>query len=196
MASGKSTSQIRVEGKNIFYLRGEREREKGKGERERERSQKSHKPCIHTFCSGRKEEEERVFSLSLCSPPCKGLMYEAIKCNLNVRNSCCCRRQQHSIFLLLLRKKNHTSSFSLSYSFPLSLPFRSDQIPITILSDRYFSPCKKRNNSQICFCLEEEAENNIEIIAYKATNKASGQVVEVPFEQYLKEFKMMIFYKE
>jgi uncharacterized membrane protein YphA (DoxX/SURF4 family) len=37
--------------------------------------------------------------------------------------------------------------------------------------------------------LEEDAENAVEIIAYRATNKADGKVVEVPYNQYLKEFK-------
>lgn len=37
--------------------------------------------------------------------------------------------------------------------------------------------------------LEEDAENAVEIIAYKATNKADGKVVEIPYAQYLKEFK-------
>ncbi len=37
--------------------------------------------------------------------------------------------------------------------------------------------------------LETEAAENVEIIAYKMTNKATGKVVEVPYEQYMKEFK-------
>ena len=37
--------------------------------------------------------------------------------------------------------------------------------------------------------LEEDAENAVEILAYKATNIADGKVVEIPYEQYLKEFK-------
>lgn len=37
--------------------------------------------------------------------------------------------------------------------------------------------------------LEREAQENVEIIAYKLTNKESGKVVELPYEQFLKEFK-------
>ncbi|MFT4762220.1 MAG: putative membrane protein YphA (DoxX/SURF4 family), partial [Saprospiraceae bacterium] len=37
--------------------------------------------------------------------------------------------------------------------------------------------------------LEEDSENAVEIIAYRATNKADGKVVEIPYAQYLKEFK-------
>lgn len=37
--------------------------------------------------------------------------------------------------------------------------------------------------------LEEEAAANIQIIAYRATNKQTGEVVEIPFEQYLAEYK-------
>jgi len=37
--------------------------------------------------------------------------------------------------------------------------------------------------------MEEEAQANVEIIAYQLTNKSSGKVVELPYEQYLKEYK-------
>lgn len=37
--------------------------------------------------------------------------------------------------------------------------------------------------------LEEEAAANVEIIAYRMTNKESGKAVELPYEQYLKEYK-------
>lgn len=36
---------------------------------------------------------------------------------------------------------------------------------------------------------EMEAMANVEVIAYKMTNKESGKVVELPFDQYMKEFK-------
>ncbi|MCB0662375.1 MAG: DoxX family protein, partial [Saprospiraceae bacterium] len=36
---------------------------------------------------------------------------------------------------------------------------------------------------------EMDAQANVEIVAYKMTNKASGDVVEIPFDQYMKEFK-------
>ncbi len=36
---------------------------------------------------------------------------------------------------------------------------------------------------------EEEAEANVEIIAYRMTNKSTNQVVELPYQQYLKEYQ-------
>jgi uncharacterized membrane protein YphA (DoxX/SURF4 family) len=36
---------------------------------------------------------------------------------------------------------------------------------------------------------EHDAESAVEILAYKLTNKQSGQLVEIPYEQYMKEFK-------
>ncbi len=36
--------------------------------------------------------------------------------------------------------------------------------------------------------LEEEAASNVKVIAYKMTNKASGEEVELPFDEYLKEY--------
>lgn len=37
--------------------------------------------------------------------------------------------------------------------------------------------------------LEEESESNIEILAYEVTNKETGAHKEIPFDQYMKEFK-------
>jgi hypothetical protein len=37
--------------------------------------------------------------------------------------------------------------------------------------------------------LEEEAAANVDIVAYKLRNIASGEVVELPYDQYLKEYK-------
>lgn len=37
--------------------------------------------------------------------------------------------------------------------------------------------------------LETEATENVKIIAYKMTNKTTDKVVEVPYEQYMKEYK-------
>ncbi len=37
--------------------------------------------------------------------------------------------------------------------------------------------------------LEAEAQANVKILAYRMTNKASGEVVEIPYEQYMKDFK-------
>src|SRR5690606_24190392 len=37
--------------------------------------------------------------------------------------------------------------------------------------------------------LEEEAAANVEVTGYKLKNKNSGKVVEMPYDQFLKEFK-------
>lgn len=52
-----------------------------------------------------------------------------------------------------------------------------------------FRPFKEGVNVRERKALEEEAETNVEIIAYRMTNKESGLVVELPYQQYLKEFK-------
>ena len=36
---------------------------------------------------------------------------------------------------------------------------------------------------------EEEAAANIEVLAYEMTNKATGEVIELPFDEYMKRFK-------
>lgn len=36
--------------------------------------------------------------------------------------------------------------------------------------------------------LEEESEGNVKVIAYEMTNKATGEQVEMPFDQYLEEY--------
>lgn len=36
--------------------------------------------------------------------------------------------------------------------------------------------------------LEEESENNVKVLAYKMTNKTSGEVVQMPFDQYLQDY--------
>ena len=52
-----------------------------------------------------------------------------------------------------------------------------------------FRPFKKEVNVAERLRAEEEAANNVQILAYKMTNKSSGKVVELPYDQYLKEFK-------
>ncbi len=57
------------------------------------------------------------------------------------------------------------------------------------LPDVDFRPFKVGVNVAERKALEEEAAANIEIIAYRARNKQTGEVVEIPFEQYLAEYK-------
>ena len=52
-----------------------------------------------------------------------------------------------------------------------------------------FRPFHKGANIRVEKAAEQEAQENIEIIAYRMTNKSTGQVVELPYEQYLAEFK-------
>ncbi len=57
------------------------------------------------------------------------------------------------------------------------------------LPDIDFRPFKVGVNVAERKALEEEAAANIEIVAYRARNKRTGEVVEIPFEQYLVEYK-------
>ncbi|MFK7936911.1 MAG: DoxX family protein [Saprospiraceae bacterium] len=52
-----------------------------------------------------------------------------------------------------------------------------------------FRPFRNAVNVAERKALEDEAQSNVEVLAYKMTNKESGKVVELPFDQYLKEFK-------
>ena len=52
-----------------------------------------------------------------------------------------------------------------------------------------FRPFKEGVNVAERLRMEREAQENVEILAYELTNKESGQVVELPYEQFLKEFK-------
>ena len=52
-----------------------------------------------------------------------------------------------------------------------------------------FRPFREDVNVAERLQLEKEAQENIQIIAFKLTNIESGQVVELPYDQYLKEFK-------
>lgn len=52
-----------------------------------------------------------------------------------------------------------------------------------------FRPFKEGVNIAERKALEEEAAGNVEILAYKMTNKSTKEVIELPFDQYMKEFK-------
>ena len=52
-----------------------------------------------------------------------------------------------------------------------------------------FRPFKEGVNIREQQLAEEEAMGNVEILAFQLKNKASGTVVEVPYEQYMKEYK-------
>ena len=57
------------------------------------------------------------------------------------------------------------------------------------LPDFDFRPFKKGVDIAAQKALEAEAQANVRILAYRMTNKETGQVVELPYEQYMKEFK-------
>jgi uncharacterized membrane protein YphA (DoxX/SURF4 family) len=52
-----------------------------------------------------------------------------------------------------------------------------------------FRPFKENADVAAIKAKESEAMENIEVLAYKVTNKESGETLEIPFDQYLKEFK-------
>lgn len=52
-----------------------------------------------------------------------------------------------------------------------------------------FRPFKEGVNIYEQKMREAEAQQNVEILAYKMTNKESGKVVEIPYDQYLQEYK-------
>lgn len=51
-----------------------------------------------------------------------------------------------------------------------------------------FRPFKVGANIAERKALEEEAEQNVQVLAYRITNKTSGEVVELPFDQYLQDY--------
>ena len=59
---------------------------------------------------------------------------------------------------------------------------------VTDIPEVDFRPFKVNANIAERKALEEEAENNVKVLAYRMTNKASGEVVELPFDQYLQEY--------
>ena len=52
-----------------------------------------------------------------------------------------------------------------------------------------FRPFKVGANIRLEKTLETLSENNVEVEAYRITNKATGEVVQMPLEQYLREYK-------
>lgn len=52
-----------------------------------------------------------------------------------------------------------------------------------------FRPFKEGVNIYNQKMREAEAQQNVEILAYRMTNKETGKVVEIPYDQYLKEYK-------
>lgn len=52
-----------------------------------------------------------------------------------------------------------------------------------------FRPFKEGVNIRVQKDLEREAQENVELLAYRMTNKSSGEVVELPYDDYLKEYK-------
>ena len=59
---------------------------------------------------------------------------------------------------------------------------------VTDIPEVDFRPFKVNANIAERKALEEEAENNVKVLAYQMTNKASGEVVELPFDVYLQEY--------
>lgn len=59
---------------------------------------------------------------------------------------------------------------------------------VTDIPEVDFRPFKVDANIAERKALEEEAENNVKVLAYSMTNKASGEVVELPFDIYLQEY--------
>ena len=57
------------------------------------------------------------------------------------------------------------------------------------LPDVDFRPFYIGNNIRDQKQRETEAQQNVKVISYKLTNKASGQIVEIPYEQFMAEFK-------
>ncbi|MBK8493233.1 MAG: hypothetical protein IPL49_20705 [Saprospirales bacterium] len=56
------------------------------------------------------------------------------------------------------------------------------------LPDIDFRPFKEGTNVAEQRILEEEAQGNVEILAYKLTNKETGAVTELPYEEYMKKY--------
>lgn len=52
-----------------------------------------------------------------------------------------------------------------------------------------FRPFKVGRNIRLEKALETLAENNVDVEFYRMTNKSSGEVVQLPLEQYLREYK-------
>lgn len=59
---------------------------------------------------------------------------------------------------------------------------------VTDIPEVDFRPFKVDANIAERKALEEEAENNVKVLAYRMTNKATGEVVELAFDVYLQEY--------
>ncbi|MEL7220108.1 MAG: MauE/DoxX family redox-associated membrane protein [Bacteroidota bacterium] len=59
---------------------------------------------------------------------------------------------------------------------------------ITDIPEVDFRPFNVGKNVAERKALEEESENNVKVLAYKMTNKTSGEIVELPFDQYLQDY--------
>jgi uncharacterized membrane protein YphA (DoxX/SURF4 family) len=60
---------------------------------------------------------------------------------------------------------------------------------ITDIPEVDFRPFREGANVAERKALEEEAEGNVEVLAYRMTNKGSGEVVELPFDEYLAQYQ-------
>lgn len=60
---------------------------------------------------------------------------------------------------------------------------------VTDIPEVDFRPFREGANIAERKALEEEAENNVKVLAYKMTNKSSGEVVELPFDDYLAQYQ-------
>ena len=56
------------------------------------------------------------------------------------------------------------------------------------LPDIDFRPFREGVNVAEQRLAEQEAEENVEVLAFKLTNKATGEVTEIPYEEYMKRF--------
>ncbi len=52
-----------------------------------------------------------------------------------------------------------------------------------------FRPFKEGRNIRLEMALENLAENNVEVESYRMTNKSTGEVVELPLQEYLRQYK-------
>jgi uncharacterized membrane protein YphA (DoxX/SURF4 family) len=60
---------------------------------------------------------------------------------------------------------------------------------ITDIPEVDFRPFREDANIAERKAMEEEAENNVEVLAYRMTNKESEEVVELPFDEYLAQYQ-------
>lgn len=90
------------------------------------------------------------------------------------------RREMHQLFTPMIR-----NVFAAFCFIGLSLFCYRNTVMDEPIQD--FRPFKAGVNIREVKAKEEEAENAVKIIAYKLTDKKTGKVTEVPFDQFLKE---------